>query len=369
MKIRSGFVSNSSSSSYILSYDKSKVLTDPAKIVEFVKNNPDTPLLLRGWDCGEGDDIFFLSEEQKSLIRMFPQEFIKQNSGTVKRDQYVYNEDTEDYEGPFVKEVPTVVAYPEANLTPDKYEYTDPEVDMSDMGPEPERNYTTIINRTPEQQAEIDREEAWYKEHRKRIHEARKAYRREAVEEEKKAFISYGVASENAEAEFIQVSNRSCDEDCGDAWEFPYRYLSPEDPYMDRNYYSVKKFKTGKPRPCAVVYSALYENKKDIAFFIEHMNLDTKCYLLWTDPVINTAEDYETTQYDFFEIGEEEKALIVENKEAFLENKRRCVLFISAAVTSGDDNVYNGKITTLYGKIVIIPRGADIRDFKKCAIQ
>ena len=59
MKIRRGFVSNSSSSSFILLRGSMAPL-NRVQTVEFLKNNLDASILVVGASLGDGDDIFFL---------------------------------------------------------------------------------------------------------------------------------------------------------------------------------------------------------------------------------------------------------------------------------------------------------------------
>ena len=59
MKIRNGFVSNSSSSSFILGCNNAPL--NRAQTVEYLKTNPDANILVVGASISDGDDIFFLS--------------------------------------------------------------------------------------------------------------------------------------------------------------------------------------------------------------------------------------------------------------------------------------------------------------------
>ena len=63
MKIRNGFVSNSSSSSFVLAYDKTGIMTDPKDIVAFIDNNP-------GIVTSISDDESIDSSKEKSLDRV-----------------------------------------------------------------------------------------------------------------------------------------------------------------------------------------------------------------------------------------------------------------------------------------------------------
>ena len=76
--IRNGFVSNSSSSSFILSFNKNYVVKGASNIVDFIKDNSDDyyEMYLHGGEYGEGELLFKLTEEHKSLIRKYKEEFI-----------------------------------------------------------------------------------------------------------------------------------------------------------------------------------------------------------------------------------------------------------------------------------------------------
>ena len=69
MKIRAGFVSNSSSSSFIITVkDKTQVLQDTYEIIAFLKANPDKDLMIIGSSLSEGMDVFVPDETMKAFI-------------------------------------------------------------------------------------------------------------------------------------------------------------------------------------------------------------------------------------------------------------------------------------------------------------
>ena len=77
--IRNGFVSNSSSSSFIISYNRDNVIKGAEDIVTFIKDklNEDYEMYLYGGsEYGEGDLLFKLEDTHKSLIRKYRDEFI-----------------------------------------------------------------------------------------------------------------------------------------------------------------------------------------------------------------------------------------------------------------------------------------------------
>lgn len=73
--IRQGFVSNSSSSSFILVYEEDKKLTGGKEIVEFIQENPNENIILKGQELSEGDDIFELTSSHKVEILKYPERF------------------------------------------------------------------------------------------------------------------------------------------------------------------------------------------------------------------------------------------------------------------------------------------------------
>lgn len=69
MKIRDGFVSNSSSSSFMVTVeDKSKVLQDTYEVMAFLKTNPEKDLMIIGPSLSEGLDVFVPDEAMKKFI-------------------------------------------------------------------------------------------------------------------------------------------------------------------------------------------------------------------------------------------------------------------------------------------------------------
>ena len=76
MKIRAGFVSNSSSSSFIITVkNKTQVLQDTYEIIAFLKANPEKDLMIIGSNLSEGLDVFVPDEAMK--------EFILNNSSSI----------------------------------------------------------------------------------------------------------------------------------------------------------------------------------------------------------------------------------------------------------------------------------------------
>ena len=74
MKIRNGFVSNSSSSSFILGCNNAPL--NRAQTVEYLKTNPSANILVVGASMGEGDDIFFLDKRMVDFILDHEERFL-----------------------------------------------------------------------------------------------------------------------------------------------------------------------------------------------------------------------------------------------------------------------------------------------------
>lgn len=69
MKVRAGFVSNSSSSSFMMTFeDKSHALNDIYEIISYIKDNPDKDILILGTELSEGIDAFIPDKEMKDFI-------------------------------------------------------------------------------------------------------------------------------------------------------------------------------------------------------------------------------------------------------------------------------------------------------------
>lgn len=82
--IRHGFVSNSSSSSFILSYNKNNIICGAENIVEFIKANPTYDMVLDGGNTDKRA-VFILENSHKSLIRRYSEEFINHPGSELYR--------------------------------------------------------------------------------------------------------------------------------------------------------------------------------------------------------------------------------------------------------------------------------------------
>lgn len=80
MKIRDGFVSNSSSSSYLVFYKEESFLPSAKAILNQIEKDPKSEIILFGKELGEGNDWGLLTHKQKKLILKFP-EIWKRNEG------------------------------------------------------------------------------------------------------------------------------------------------------------------------------------------------------------------------------------------------------------------------------------------------
>lgn len=99
MKIRSGFVSNSSSSSDLLCYNDCSLLKNAKAILQFLKKDMNSEVLLIGKEFGEGRDILWLSQDEKRLILKFPDHWNKNGDkvyGVVFNTNALYSSDEDD---------------------------------------------------------------------------------------------------------------------------------------------------------------------------------------------------------------------------------------------------------------------------------
>lgn len=361
MKIRNGFVSNSSSSSFLLAYDKTQVITNPADLVELLKKDPHCKVLMRGWDLGEGDDIFTLSEGQKTLIRKFAKKFIQVNSGLVERTVYSWDEDEDNYTASNAQ-IPVIEAYPAFEMTEKPYQFGRPEVDMSDI---PEIEVTSgdlARGEEPEVAAKIEKANEYYKIQEEREREARKKYTEEAYAELVKRLVKDGIPEENIATKEIDIhANDTCDENLGWA-NFSERYLSTEGSADEDNSINPSKeeFDT-----YILVYEKFVEDKEEILKAAE--DTSTCNYLCWTNPAFNYDKDDEDVHLDFYEIDTPELRLL--KNENFLTTNRDCRLYVNARILRSTATIeasdVNKKIDFFKGNVAIIESGEDLPDFKK----
>ena len=69
MKTRYGFVSNSSSTSFMITVkNSSHILRDTYEVVSFIQENPDRDIMIIGPSMSDGHDIFVPDEKMKKFI-------------------------------------------------------------------------------------------------------------------------------------------------------------------------------------------------------------------------------------------------------------------------------------------------------------
>lgn len=231
MKIRNGFVSNSSSSSFLVAYDKSKILTKPEDIVRYIDENPRNEITFKS-DGNDGWDFFTLDMHQKNYLLNHKERFIKYNQGTVSYTDYGdWDEEyVEGKEYPKVR-IPMVQALTEVyRCQADEYEYKTPDVDMSDMELPP----TTIEEDIKVRNGEADAEtiarvltaEEWYHAKERRERTARRQARKKALEDMREELLkSEKVDPENLVVEYMNIDYNSCDPDGSYDSEFAERYF------------------------------------------------------------------------------------------------------------------------------------------------
>lgn len=102
MKIRNGFVSNSSSSSFILGCSNAPL--NRAQTVEYLKTNPDANILVVGTSISDGNDIFFLDKRMIDFILDHEERFLTSFAewrAYVDPTKFVLDvRESWDYEGP-----------------------------------------------------------------------------------------------------------------------------------------------------------------------------------------------------------------------------------------------------------------------------
>lgn len=237
MKIRKGFVSNSSSSSFIIAYDKKGILTDPKEIVDFIENHPRRNIMFVS-EMAEGLDAFTLDMHQKNYLLKHKKRFIQYNSDPVKIIDYDADPD-ENGNYPEI-EAPAVTAYTCIyEFIRDPNEYITPEVDMSDVPYEEmtvEENMRVLKGDSDEKLIHKYEESLRYYQIREdREREALKEIRKEFLDSTKNLILSRNDNPEDLDVKYISVDDGNCDPDGNCEYEFASRYFGlEEDTYFEK---------------------------------------------------------------------------------------------------------------------------------------
>lgn len=351
MKIRNGFVSNSSSSSFILLYSASKATHDPSEIVKYLKDHPNASVLFRGGDICEGEDIFELDEDMKHFIRIFADEFIKNNTGT--RIHRVYDDDYTSHQD---VEVPKITAYlgNENYIKYDDSEYVDieDEVDTSDIGECPENGSDEIS--------------AWYSAFYKKEGELRKTKLRDYIDSLVKEDINKGVT--DVVGEHVYIDNQATDS----IYDFCERYLTKED---SQDYQDIKRYyKYADSQPYLITYTEITSSKQDIIDYVEAMKDDfgtlrdlRDFFICRYNSALETWND--SCNLDLYQIGEDEAKAILKNKKAFLNSNYEIKAFFGCSVYHNGDDLYSTRDSKVFlgnGRVATINSGDGcLYDFKK----
>ena len=229
MKVRNGFVSNSSSSSFVLAYNKQSVITDPELIVKYIEEHPRREVMFISDCLFEGQDVFYLSLDQKNYLLNHKKRFIDYNREPMTITDYSVDPD-ENGKYP-LKTVPHVTAITETyKFNYNTNEYVNPEVDMSDI---PEVNvsvddYQQVREGTASEEVQArvkanrDRLELQWKRERA----AKKVIEDKYLDEVRQAVLHYGsINNDTLEVTYVNVDRNSCSEECWCESEFAPRYF------------------------------------------------------------------------------------------------------------------------------------------------
>ena len=382
MKIRSGFVSNSSSSSFILTYDKKGVIDSASKIVEYLKNTKDNSrLYFRGRELNEGEDIFELEDEDARLIRLFSEQFEDINEGTESRTDYSSPEEYTEIN------VPKVRLYTKAVLSVDPagFEYYNYDkynniVDMSDVEHlKHDISLAVLINgptdedrqKNPHIEEDIKEQKEYERIFEKRITEYRQQRVKNVKNEDTLYLVKNGSNVNDIVSEFVDIDNEALG-DCSASWEdFSERYL--EDPTIDPEDYNPDYYKAAHKyilkgdnyklnKSYIVVYDELLEDKNKIMEYLKD-NLDKDNYLVWTNPALNVKK--EVVETILYNVGEEEYEAL--EKLNFKNCKKKAYLYTNAVILYNVEGTISkaGSYMLGEGKIACVPKGGDLKDFRK----
>jgi len=231
MKYRQGFVSNSSSSSYLIAYDISAILTDSREIAAYIDNNLRKPIMFKS-DLNEGWDLFELDMHQKNFLLKHRKRFEKFSNGTVRYTDYTVSADENgkypEMDIPFVQALTKVYKF-----YPYPYEWEKPEVDMSDVY-NPEMTFEETMqareeDANPELKEKLKAQNHWSIVKLNRQTEARKQRKEEFLKKIRQELIEQGANPDTLKVELIEVDNLSCDPDGSMDYEFVPRYFGLDD--------------------------------------------------------------------------------------------------------------------------------------------
>jgi hypothetical protein len=351
MKIRNGFVSNSSSSSFILVYDKTKVYNTPDEIFNFLtaryQDRPSILPIFDGGDYCEGRDMFELPADYEELIRKFPDEF-KAVSGGMG-----------------------VKVYGKAKLFHDAEErsWGKPNIDMSDVPyveiTAQDLNEYAKADCSEETKKKFEASSRYYRELEEREKEANERENLKAIDIAKEQLIEKGSKAEDIESDRVFVDYHTTDNDEND---FVATYFTND--YSDDETYLLDN-RADLSRPFVLLYDDLLTDREEIVSYLKGLKNveDFKPIIFWTNPIknfIRASEDigYDGIYVDFYEVGEEERDIILKN---YSNNNRQFYLATEARVLLDNSGDIKGSTSYMlgYGRPILVKAGQDLIDFEK----
>lgn len=346
MKIRKGFVSNSSSSSFILVYDKTKVVDNASAIVDYIKENPNTEPVFYGNEIGEGDDVYFLPSNYESLIRKFPKEFIE----TCKNLH--------------------LQLYCQANLLRDEEDAhwgDDSVIDMSDVenpyiSREEMNDYfkdRDHINIELQNKFDKCNRYAQIKEERLRKYSDKK--NAENIENATENLVERGSERGNITHKEIYIDHfttENYDED------FISMYFTDDE---SDSYDYLISTRMEMAQPYALFYKDILSDKQEILNYLEE-HVKTRNYIFWSNPMLNFAHTQSNPEdgvdIDFYEVGEKELSIL---KDKLINSNRLVYLVTDATIALNSEGSLNKGCKYLigYGRPAVIEAGSNIVDFEE----